>query len=223
MADFIPSADADFDRWFNNICQYINQKTKGTKPEWTHIPAAEIASINRNLENWNAAWAAYCKPHTEVETRAKNKARAAGEKDIRLFKHRNIDFRDEVNEMHLIAMGLNVRSDSSETAGTPDIRPEIIVENTRNRFEHKVKALNPQSRTFRKPPNARGTCFAARVGGERPATGADVGNTKFSQRSTMHYTYSEADKGKPVFYSVCYENAKGEKGPWSPVEEAIIG
>jgi hypothetical protein len=35
-------------------------------------------------------------------------------------------------------------------------------------------------------------------------------------------TYTEADKKKTAYYAVCYENAKGEPGPWSPIVEAAI-
>jgi hypothetical protein len=36
-------------------------------------------------------------------------------------------------------------------------------------------------------------------------------------------THTEADKGKPAYYAACYENGKGDMGPWSPVEKAFIG
>jgi hypothetical protein len=35
---FIPDGDAAYDKFFKNICRYVNQKITGQSPEWTHIP-----------------------------------------------------------------------------------------------------------------------------------------------------------------------------------------
>jgi hypothetical protein len=39
----------------------------------------------------------------------------------------------------------------------------------------------------------------------------------------MPIVYSEEEKGLTAYYAVCYENESGDPGPWSQVEEAIIG
>jgi hypothetical protein len=36
-------------------------------------------------------------------------------------------------------------------------------------------------------------------------------------------THTEAAKGETVYYATCYENAKGDTGPWSPIVEAVNG
>jgi hypothetical protein len=35
-------------------------------------------------------------------------------------------------------------------------------------------------------------------------------------------THTETDKAKTAYYATCYENSKGEQGPWSPITEAVI-
>jgi hypothetical protein len=61
------------------------------------------------------------------------------------------------------------------------------------------------------------------VSGERPATGAMMNHIRFSRRPEMIVMFEETDRGKLVYYSACYENTKGEIGPWSLVVEAYIG
>jgi hypothetical protein len=44
----------------------------------------------------------------------------------------------------------------------------------------------------------------------------------FRRKVVEVFDYAEEDRGKKVFYAACYENAKGEAGPWSDIIEAII-
>jgi hypothetical protein len=74
-----------------------------------------------------------------------------------------------------------------------------------------------------KPADAYGVRYAWQVGGIKPASGADLPKSKFSRKTALIVTHTEADKGKPAYYAACYENGKGDTGPWSPVEEAFIG
>jgi hypothetical protein len=104
----------------------------------------------------------------------------------------------------------------------PSSQPETAVENTPNHFEHKVMALNHEGKAA-KPADAYGVRYAWQVGGEKPASGSDLPKSKFSRKPIHVVTHTEADKAKTAYYSTCYENSKGETGPWSPVEEAVIG
>jgi hypothetical protein len=47
-------------------------------------------------------------------------------------------------------------------------------------------------------------------------------NGEFSRKPVKVVRHTEADKGKTAYYATAYENSKGEKGPWSPVVEAVI-
>jgi hypothetical protein len=38
--DFVPSRDAEFDGWLANLTGYVDGKTAGASPAWSHIPAA---------------------------------------------------------------------------------------------------------------------------------------------------------------------------------------
>ncbi|MDR0683736.1 MAG: hypothetical protein LBF83_01210, partial [Spirochaetaceae bacterium] len=104
----------------------------------------------------------------------------------------------------------------------PVSQPETVVENTVNHFEHKVMALNHEGKAG-KPAEAYGVRFAWQVGGTKPASGADLPKTKFSRKPILVVTHTEADKAETAYYAACYENSKGDAGPWSPVEETVIG
>jgi hypothetical protein len=98
-----------------------------------------------------------------------------------------------------------------------------VVENTRNRFEHQIKALNRETNGTAKPADAYGVHYGWQIGGKKPVSAEELPKGKFSRKTSIIVTYTEADKGKPAYYASCYENSKGENGPWSPIEEAFIG
>jgi hypothetical protein len=81
MADYIPAKDADFDPWFKNLCEYVTQKTTMGPLPWTHVPPDEVTKLNNAYATWHTAYEATLKPHSPVETAAKNTARADAEAD----------------------------------------------------------------------------------------------------------------------------------------------
>ncbi|MDR2887935.1 MAG: hypothetical protein LBV26_08055 [Bacteroidales bacterium] len=83
-----------------------------------------------------------------------------------------------------------------------------------------MRALNSKSG---KAADAYGVCFVWQVCGERPAEGGAMNSGKFSRRLEIFVSHGEPNRGKMAYYAACYENAKGESGPWSPVVEAYIG
>jgi hypothetical protein len=83
---------------------------------------------------------------------------------------------------------------------------------TRNNFEHLVRALNRDTGDHSKPADAYGVRYAWQVGGEKPASGADLSKTQFTRKANYVVTHSEADKAKIAYYATCYENSKGYKG-----------
>jgi hypothetical protein len=98
-----------------------------------------------------------------------------------------------------------------------------VVENTVNHYEHRLRALDHATRGAAKPADAYRVRYAWQVGGEKPAQGEDLPKSKFTRRTNRIITHTEADKGKTAYYATCYENDKGDQGPWSPVVEAVIG
>jgi hypothetical protein len=128
-----------------------------------------------------------------------------------------------MTDAYRLALGMN-RPDTVPTPHLrPTSRPNTMVERTANYFEHKVSALNAENGKATKPADAYGVRFAWQVGGERPATGAAILNGRFSRRPVITVAYDETERGKTAYYAACYENSKGEAGPWSPVMEAYIG
>jgi hypothetical protein len=46
--------------------------------------------------------------------------------------------------------------------------------------------------------------------------------SKFTRKKKEEFVFQSDDSGKRVYFSVRYENSKGEAGPWNPIASALI-
>ncbi|MDR2553218.1 MAG: hypothetical protein LBD31_08645 [Treponema sp.] len=220
--DYVPAGDKDFDPWFKNITQYVSQKITGASPQWTHIPQEAFVSLVNAYGAWFTAFASTRQPHSPVETAAKNAARHAAEEVLRPFKRRYLDD-PPVTAADRVAMGIHVKDTIPTRKPVPTVTPNTEVAATTSHFEHRVRAINTEPGGGIKPEGVHGVRFAWQVGGVRPATGEDLPKSVFSQKTLHVVGHTEADKAQTAYYATCYENTRGERGPWSPVVDAVIG
>jgi hypothetical protein len=55
-----------------------------------------------------------------------------------------------------------------------------------------------------------------------PASRAELTQSSFDTHSPFRLTFDENQRGQALYYCLCWENTRGEKGPYSPIEKAII-
>jgi hypothetical protein len=55
-----------------------------------------------------------------------------------------------------------------------------------------------------------------------PADVNDLKQSLLDTASPCHLDFSEAQRGSRVYYCLAWQNTRGEKGPWSQIEMAII-
>jgi hypothetical protein len=64
--------------------------------------------------------------------------------------------------------------------------------------------------------------FLSDISDTPPDDVAQLQDAVFSRKTSQVYDYTEVDRGKKVFYTACYEHAKGEHGSWSDIIETLI-
>jgi hypothetical protein len=87
------------------------------------------------------------------------------------------------------------------------------VENSGNHFEHQVRVLNRATGSNRKPAGAYGAVLPWQVGGEKPATRADLSKIQFNRKMTLIVTHTEADKAKTIYSIMPVTKSKGDMRP----------
>jgi hypothetical protein len=186
--------------------------------------AAECARVLGLINAFLAARTAHEADKSPVKRLVKDEAKGEAIDGMRDFANSAVRYNKKMDDAAKLALGIHPRDTTPTAHGTPVSRPGTEVENTGSHFEHRVWATNTERMDHSKPADAYGVRYAWQIGGERPTSGGDIkGKTKFSRKTALLVQHDEADKGKTAYYSSCYENSKGDAGPWSPVVEAVIG
>jgi hypothetical protein len=203
-------------KWKARLSDTAKQTAFGWDP-------AERAGVAGKITAFLTARAAYGTDSSTGNRIAKDEAKGEMVDAMRDFANSSIRFNKKMRDEDKLVYGIHPADTTPTRHGTPASQPGTEVENTRNRYEHLVRAINHERGGRSKPADAYGVRYAWQVGGEKPASGADLPKSKFSRKTTHIVQHTEADKGKTAFYPTCYENSRGDTGPWSPIDEAIIG
>jgi hypothetical protein len=219
-SDWVPTREQDLVDLAGKWKLALEDSAKVTAFGWV---GAEVTEVLGKITAFLTARAAYEADDSSAKRLAKDESKEEAVDAMRDFANSSIRFNKRMDDPAKLVFGIHPK-DTTPTAHAPPVsQPDTAVENTPNHFEHKVRAINHEIGNTHKPADAYGVRYAWQVGGTKPASGADLTKTKFSRKTTLIVTHTEADKGKTAYYSTCYENGKGDTGPWSPIEEAIIG
>jgi hypothetical protein len=198
---------------------WLSDTAKTTAFGWD---TAACTQVLLKIGNFTQARSDYEAAKTPENRLAKDEAKEEVVDAMRDFANKFIRFNDKMTDADKLHMGVHPKDTTHTTHPAPVSQPDTVVDNTVNHYEHRLRALDHETRGAAKPADAYGVCYAWQVGGEKPASGADLPKSKFTRKTTHVVTHTEADKGKTAYYAACYENSKGDQGPWSPVEDAVI-
>lgn len=185
--------------------------------------AAECAEVSRKITEFIAIRTDFVEDNSTRKRIIKDEAKETLIAALRDFANTSIRFNKKMSGPEKSYFGIQEPRHSERHIGPPTSQPGILVENTGNRFEHRIRARELGRQDAVKPADAYGVRYAWQVGGAKPASGEDLQKTKFSREISMVISHTETDKAKTVYYACCYENRRGQAGPWSPVSEGIIG
>jgi hypothetical protein len=230
---YIPARDADFDRWFSFLYQYVSQKCAGQTPAWTHIPQAALGVLGEQHAAWKTAYGATSGPHTPVETEAKNNAKKAAKAVIRPFVNQYLRY-GPVTDEDRKAMGIPNRDKIHTPVPRPDAQPEADVAYP---GVHRIELTNIRTVGAGKddPRSEYGVRIFWGILGPPspqdkfritapPLTGDDLPHSTFTHRKRYTFNF-EGESGNTVYFCLRYENSKGGEegeGPFGPIFSAVI-
>ena len=217
--DWIPRRELEFvefaEKWKTALSDSVKQGAFG----WA---TADCTAVTDKITAFLSARSTY---ETDDSTRnrlAKDEAKEEAVDAMRDFANTSVRFNKKMKDEDKLELGIRPADTTPTTHEAPTSQPETDVLGSINNFEHKVRALNRVTGDTSKPADAYGVRYSWQVGGEKPLDGAKLTETEFSRRTTLTVAYTEADKAKTAYYATCYENAKGKRGTWSPIVEAVI-
>jgi len=212
--DYIPRTDPAFDRFFRRITQYVASKCTRTAPEWTHIPAEERKALDNAYADWYNAYALTFVPHPQQLTREKNKQRSISEKVLRQFVQDFLYYK-AVTDLDRDNMDLRNRGKtrSPRNEVTEGIEVTTPLRNHREvLFRYRVKGS-----TRRAKPDGYRAILRWAILDKAPETHTELYNVETARKNPHVVTFGEEDRGKTVYYSMCWQNRAGINGPWSDI------
>jgi hypothetical protein len=126
-----------------------------------------------------------------------------------------------VTDTDLISMGMPPHSDKkSKKSQIADDYPwtKIITRLLR----HMIIEYGSSETSRAKPKGQHGVELVYLISNERPNNISQLIHTVFDTSSPITIEFSEEERGKNFWFAVRWENTRGEKGPWSAINSAII-
>jgi hypothetical protein len=90
------------------------------------------------------------------------------------------------------------------------------------RYSFRFRDVTSES-SVAKPFGVQGAEFGYVITDKSSATYTDFNRSEFDTHTPFEIQFEPSDFGRTVSYAMRWENTRGEKGPWSPVESLVIG
>jgi hypothetical protein len=215
----IPKKDVDF-----NVAQKIIVDTTSTNISTWNIDTMWFhEEIIGRQTIWDASWLAYENPATRTPTITfeKTEARKAFEKPLRKLVG-GLQHNPNVTADDLRSMGIVIPSSARVPAPVADDSPDWDVD-TSVIGRVGIGFFEKGSRHKKgKPDGQHGVEIGWMISDTPPARWEDLLHSSIDTNSPFTLSFENDQRGKTVYFALRWENTRGEKGPWSEIQSAII-
>jgi hypothetical protein len=214
--DYIPQSDSKLVDWSANFCTKVSAKAS----IWG-IPSEEVTVVQNASTLFASLHAQADSPSkTSVIVATKNAARKELVEKIRAM----VNFRLKnpvITDAERIELGLHVHDTKPSTIKPPHTRPELDIDVVDFR-RLAVNFRDMGSKGKARPYGVNGALIKQAVLNTPPADHNALTRTVLATRTPHILEFTEEERGKTVYVVICWQNEKGELGPWSEIESAIV-
>jgi hypothetical protein len=216
-ANFVPKNDRKFLEWLTLVVNYLKNKFGA----W-NIPESTQQHVEQLLANFAAALIAYENPQTKtpIALTAKKETRKAAESGIRALLKGFVTYSPFVTDEDRTAMELPIHKTTRTTAPVPTSPPffetdtSVLRRITIHFFDQNTKKA--------KPAGVHGAEIRWAILDAPAVDVEDLTNSSFDTRTPFTLEFKGHERGKVLYFCLCWENTTGKKGPWSEIASAII-
>jgi hypothetical protein len=216
MNDYIPHKDSELVPWSANFVAGVTANASA----WG-IPPNEVADLQAAHDSFATLQVQADSPaKNAIIVAEKNAARGVLDGKIRGL----VSFRLQnpiITDAQRIALGLHVRDKKQSTISVPPTRPEMDIDVLDYR-RLKILFHDMGHDNKAKPYGVNGAVIAYAVLDAPPANPDALTRTVLATRTPHVLEFTEEERGKTVYVAICWQNEKGQKGPWSEIENAIV-
>lgn len=214
--DYLPRKDGLFAEWIKVFLKYLLPSL-----ERFGFPQQLYQQLSDMRDAFAAALSVAETPatRTTLTVHAKNNARRILEKKVRRAVKAYLNFNDALTNVDREGLGLRIYKTTRTPAPVATTYPHFHVDSS-ILCRLTVHYSNQGSKA--KPQGQHGVEIRWVIS-DTPVTNIpELLHSSFSTRSPFTLVFEGHDRGKTVYFCLCWENTRGEKGPWSQIESAII-
>ncbi|MDR1898966.1 MAG: hypothetical protein LBQ55_03060 [Treponema sp.] len=218
MADYIPAGDEAFLDWARTLYNYALAHFA----DWGGIPTP-ATSLGALLGNYLTAFTTAQKPNRgRVDVLAKNQARDALKKAVRVYVKAWLINNPLVTDEDRLAMGLPVHKTTKTPVVPPRTAPVLDID-TRTRRRLIIDYRDEASTRRAKPKNVHGIEIRWAILDHPPASILELIRSSFDTDPPLVLDFDESDRGKRVYLCGHWEiGREGGEGPDGAIVEVII-
>ncbi|MDR3251767.1 MAG: hypothetical protein LBT42_08920 [Tannerella sp.] len=216
--DFIPRGDRQFREWLATLLGYVVEN----RERW-NVTEEACEETELKATAFQSAYDVYIMPdmRTQSVTLLKTETRNAAEKSVRVFLKSYITYNPLVEDVDRINMNLRVHK-TSRTAVLPPAKYPLHETDTSMIRWLVIRFFDEETRRKAKPEGVHGCEVWWAIHEQGDATVDDLTHSSFCTRTPLRLEFNDRQRGKTVRFCLRWENTRGEKGPWSPIESAVV-
>ena len=120
-----------------------------------------------------------------------------------------------------VALGLPIHDTTPTPIGPPTTMPTFVLDLSIPRHI-RLRYHDQDSHSEAKPYGVNGAVVAWGLMDAPPAKQKDLPHTLLATHSPYTMEFEEDERGKTLYIALCWQNERGQRGPWSNLEAAII-
>jgi hypothetical protein len=214
--DYVPQNAAAFYKLMRALLDYVNSRSKS----WKHIPAEPRTTLEKAFLEFATAYDATIGEHTRSQLLARREAQSRCTKLLRAFVNQYLRF-EPVTNIDRTAMGIPNREES---------RTERIEVRERIDFELRLRHIRELQVFFKqadanhkaKPTGYDGAVVQWHISETQPSNASDFKFHAMASRTPFTIKFEEADRGKRVWVTLCWQNRRGNRGDFAKFKSALI-
>ncbi|MDR0582169.1 MAG: hypothetical protein LBG31_04300 [Prevotellaceae bacterium] len=217
--DYIPVKDRDFLSWVTNFFNYLyTALTRFNFPEEVYQELSAL--VDDFTQKFERAIAPITR--TKAAVQEKNDSRKTLTKRLRTVVKEYLNFNHAVTDSDRDKLGLPIykttRTHAPVAAKSPDfdINTSVI-----GRVGISFYEKDGDHRRG-KPAGQHGVEIAWVIAGTPPTRWDELIHSIVDTHSPHTFSFENDQRGQTLYFALRWENTRGEKGPWSPIESAII-
>ncbi|MDR1527702.1 MAG: hypothetical protein LBS46_08575 [Dysgonamonadaceae bacterium] len=217
--DYLPGGDKDFLTWLINFLKYLfTSLTRFNFPENVY----QELTVLRDHFAQKLELAEEPATRTKLTVQAKNSARTTLEKKLRQVVKEFLSFNHAVTDEDREGLGLPVYKTTRTPSPIAEKSPDLDVD-TSVPGRITIHFFDKDSGHKKgKPAGQHGSEVAWLISDTSPSRWDELLHSSIDTKSPFTLQFENDQRGKTLYFALRWENTRGEKGPWTVIQTAII-